>query len=64
MEMVNFNCPHCGNLLSAPAHMDGQTQSCPYCDRPVTLQVVSKKQIVNAMMAQMAGGFLAAFFDN
>ena len=64
MEMVSFNCPHCGNLLEAPAHMDGQTNECPYCDGLVTLQVMSTKQIVGATIAGVTLGILGAFFDN
>ncbi len=61
MLMAEFNCPHCGRALEAPAHMDGETHACPYCNRPVTLQVITTKQAVVAGMA--AGGIaaLAAF---
>jgi DNA-directed RNA polymerase subunit RPC12/RpoP len=54
MEMVSFSCPHCGDGLEAPSHLDGQTHRCPNCNGWVTLQVVTPKQA--AMAGLFAGG--------
>jgi hypothetical protein len=61
MEMVSFNCPHCGDSLQAPSYMDGQTQQCPTCNGLVTLQVVSGKQVVQSVILGAGLGLLAAF---
>jgi transcription elongation factor Elf1 len=57
MLMAEFNCPHCGSSLEAPASMDGETHACPYCNRPVTLQVITTKDAVKAGI--VAGGLAA-----
>jgi hypothetical protein len=57
MEMVSFNCGHCGDDLEAPAHMNGQTHSCPSCGGLVQLQVITQKQAVTAGL--VAGGLAA-----
>ena len=57
MEMVSFSCPHCGDVLEAPSHLDGQTHRCPNCNGLVTLQVVTPKQ---AVVAGLVAGGLAA----
>ena len=64
MEMVEFNCPHCGYPLLAPAHMDGETHACPKCECPVTLQVITKKQAAAATLVGATLGLLAAWFDS
>ncbi len=63
MGMVSFQCPHCGDVLEAPAHMDGETHPCPNCGRPVTLQVITTKDAVKAgMVAGGVAALLSIFF--
>ena len=46
MDIVQFNCPHCGAFLEASADVDGETHPCPECEGQVTLQVVTPKQVI------------------
>jgi DNA-directed RNA polymerase subunit RPC12/RpoP len=62
MAMVEFNCPNCERTLQAPTYMDGETHECPYCDQPVTLQVVSAKDAIKAGIVACGLAALAAFF--
>lgn len=62
MEMVTFACPHCGNVLEAPSNMDGQTNSCPYCNGMVTLQVMTTKQAVTTGLVVGTIAVLAGLF--
>lgn len=37
MAEINFNCPHCGQNLSAPDDMAGQALDCPACNKPILI---------------------------
>ena len=41
MQTVNFNCPHCGNLMAVGTNLLGRNVRCPHC-----------KQVVRAPAAQ------------
>jgi uncharacterized paraquat-inducible protein A len=60
MLMAEFDCPHCGLSLEAPAQLDGETHACPRCERPVTLRVVTTTEAVKAGMVAGIFGVLAA----
>ena len=46
MQTVNFNCPHCGNLMAVSMNLLGRNVRCPHC-----------KQVLRAPAA--AGGVSA-----
>lgn len=46
MLVVNFNCPHCGIRLEAPAECDGETRHCPRCDGLVYIHVPTTRESV------------------
>jgi hypothetical protein len=33
MAEINFNCPHCGQDLTGPEEMAGETIDCPVCEK-------------------------------
>jgi Zn-finger nucleic acid-binding protein len=45
--IVNFTCPHCGDLLEADSRQDGETAPCPACNGLVTLHVTRPGEVAN-----------------
>lgn len=39
MQTVNFNCPHCGNLMAVGANLLGRNVRCPHCKQVVRAPV-------------------------
>jgi DNA-directed RNA polymerase subunit RPC12/RpoP len=39
MQDINFDCPHCGQNLDAPADMAGWTIECPGCGQKIKIPV-------------------------
>ncbi|MBO7329076.1 MAG: hypothetical protein J6W00_09940, partial [Lentisphaeria bacterium] len=39
MATFYFNCPHCGNLLSAEDEWRGMATQCPYCQKTIIIPV-------------------------
>src|SRR3954468_9413454 len=35
MQTVNFNCPHCGNLMAVGTNLLGRNVRCPHCKQVV-----------------------------
>jgi hypothetical protein len=57
-QPVRFPCLHCGQILSAPAHLCGTQQSCPQCRQlmPVPNQSQSSAAIPPVQMGVMDAG--------
>lgn len=48
MLVINFDCPHCGIMLKAPAQCDGETRRCPNCNGLVQIEAPTTRESFKA----------------
>lgn len=51
MQTVNFNCPHCGNLMAVGSNLLGRNVRCPHCKQVVRAPAASGEAAIAAAAA-------------
>src|SRR5215211_4501921 len=54
MQTVNFNCPHCGNLMAVGTNLLGRNVRCPHCKQVVRAPAAAGDQPAGQASAPQA----------
>lgn len=63
MHEITFACPHCHQILEAPAEYAGQTVACPGCQAEIAVPEESDPKALNGAINEDGGVTLDAEMD-